>query len=153
MAIRTAFGIYDSEEQLQTAVDGLKQAGFEPKALTALLSENRQSRRFAEQNGTTPPYGTTEGPTADRDVDGTLGLTTPTTGPKQGALRGALRVMGIPAEDADEYGDPVKKGHPLLSVTCRNGDAGQAMEILRQTGANSVGEGQVADPLSGRPDK
>jgi len=61
--------------------------------------------------------------------------------------------MGIPEEDADKYGDSVKDGHALLSVTCRNGDVSRAVEILRATGAIEVGDGEVADPLSGRPEK
>ena len=154
MSDTTAFGSYDSIERLQSAVERFKQAGFNPASLTALFSENPQSRRFAQENGTTPPHGTDTGPTADRDLDGSLGLSEPNKGPKVGALPGALRVMGIPAEDAPEYGESVKNGHPLLSVRCGvNGGKERAMEILNDTGASEIGEGEVADPLSGRPEK
>ena len=93
-------------------------------------------------------------PTADRELEGTAGLMSPPAGPKAGALRGALRVMGIPEEDAQEYGDYVTKGNALLSVVSgRNGDHARVIEILRATGAARVGDGQVADPISGRPEK
>lgn len=154
MGSTTAFGLYDSIEGLQTAVEKFKQEGFEPAALTALLPENPQTRDFAQKNGTTPPYGTASGPTADRDLEGTLGMSTPISGPKAGALRGALRVMGIPEEDAQDYGDLVTDGNALLSVACGdNGDHARALEILHGTGAEKVADGQVADPLSGRPEK
>lgn len=154
MPIKTAFGLYKSPDNLQTAVDRLKSGGAPESAITALFPENSQSRAFAAGQHTAVPEGTASGPTADRELQGSTGLTTPFTGPKEGAMPHAFRVMGISDEDADTYAHKLKDGMILLSV--RSDEAGgeaNVLEILRATGAEEIDTGVVADPMSGRPER
>jgi len=148
----TIFGLFKARDNAQVAVDRLKGEGFSPEAISALFPDNSDSREFARANSTTAPEGTASGPTADRKLEGSTGLARPLSGPKEGALTGALRVMGVTGDDADSYGNRVTGGEILISVRCDGeANAGRATTILRDSGAEDVDTGLSADPMTGRP--
>jgi len=147
----TVFGLYKTRDDAQGAVNRLKDDGFPAEAISALFPENSESRKFAGVNGTLPPEGTAAGPTADRKLEGSTGLDCPLSGPKQGALPGALRVMGLVGDNADALGKRVTDGEILVSVRCDEESTGRALAIFRETGADEVDTGEVADPMTGRP--
>ncbi|HEY3837361.1 MAG TPA: hypothetical protein VGL72_12350 [Bryobacteraceae bacterium] len=130
------FGVYPTREDAQVALGQITRAGFRSADVTVLLPDNRDSRQFAQENGTLVPKEIQTGVNADVELKGNLGLTQPMRGPVQGALPGALREMRLPEDEAEQYGDRVKQGEVLVSVNCNSaGDANRAREVLAITGA------------------
>lgn len=134
----TVFGI-DKQSNTDRLVDALTVAGFAPQSISVLFPDNEQTRQFANQKHTRAPDGTAFGATAHVDLDGSWGILDPAAGPVMGALPDALAGMGIPADDAEFYGDLVKAGAALLSVRCTiAGEVMLATSILGTTGAEQV---------------
>ena len=136
MVTTAAIGAYRTREDASRAVDELERAGFRRLDIRVLFPDNQATREFARLNDTIPPEGTATGLTAQMDLEGTLGVTTPRTGPIRGALPDALRDMGIPDDEAEKYGEFVKAGGILFSLNCDTGaDVSRAVVVLRRTGA------------------
>ena len=145
MVPTAAYGLYASRTPVESAITGLKRAGLLSQDISVLFPENEDSRLFARQNGTMAPAGTLTGSTAEAPLEGSLGILEPATGPKQGALPGALRGMGIPEEEAHEYGERVKKGGILVSVRCVSPeDVASAIDVLGRTGAHFVSSSAIS---------
>jgi hypothetical protein len=139
---RTAvFGIYPNRTNVESAVDGLKAAGFKNTDISVLFPENEGTKDFAHEKNTKAPEGATAGAGTGALVGGGLGwlagigaLAIPGLGPfiaagpimaalagagvggAVGGLTGALIGMGIPEYEAKRYEGRVKDSGILLSV-------------------------------------
>ena len=143
----SAFGIYRSSPQAESAVDRLVAAGFSSSDISVLLPDSRSSHEFAHEKNTKAPEGTTTGATTGGLLGGSLGLLAgigalaiPGVGPfiaagpimgalaglgvggAVGGLIGALVGMGIPEYEAKRYEGRVKDGGVLLSVHCASSE-------------------------------
>jgi hypothetical protein len=170
------FGIYNSAEHAERAVDSLIAAGFASPAISVLLPDTGSTRDFAHHKDTKAPEGATAGVTAGGVVGGTLGvlagigaLAIPGLGPfiaagpimaglaglgvggAVGGLVGALVGMGIPEYEAKRYEGHVKGGGTLLSVHCDTADqVSRAKDLLKGTGATDIAStGESAGAKSG----
>lgn len=159
-----AFGIYQTQADVEYAVDALRAEGFRNTDVSVLFSDNRGTKDFAVEKNTKAPEGTAAGATTGVLIGGVLGwlagigaLAIPGVGPliaagpivaalagvgvggAVGGIAGALIGMGIPEYEAKRYEGRVKDGGILLSVHCddRNWTA-KAKQILERTGAQDV---------------
>ncbi len=158
------FGIYQSAEQAERAVDAIIAAGYASTAISVLLPDSRSTRDFAHEKATKAPEGTAAGVTAGGVIGGTLGvlagvgaLAIPGVGPliaagpimaglaglgvggALGGLVGALIGMGIPEYEAKRYEGLVKNGGTLLSVHCDTAEqVARAKDLLKGTGATDI---------------
>jgi len=158
------FGIYQSIEHAERAVDTLVAAGFANSAISVLAPDVRSSRDFAHHKDTKAPEGTAAGVTAGGVIGGALGvlagagaLAIPGIGPfiaagpimaglaglgvggAVGGLVGALVGMGIPEYEAKRYEGRVKDGGTLLSAHCDTSDqVSRARDLLKSTGAADI---------------
>jgi hypothetical protein len=162
---RTAvFGIYQSVEQAERAVDALVLASFSNSDVSVLLPDSQSSKDFAHEKHTKAPEGTTTGVAAGGTIGGTLGLLAgigalaiPGVGPfiaagpimgalagigvggAVGGLVGALIGMGLPEYEAKRYEGRIKDGGVLLSVHCSSSDAvTRAKDILKRAGGEDI---------------
>lgn len=158
------FGIYQSAEQAERAVDAIIAAGYASTAISVLLPDSRSTRDFAHEKATKAPEGTAAGVTAGGVIGGTLGvlagvgaLAIPGVGPliaagpimaglaglgvggALGGLVGALIGMGIPEYEAKRYEGLVKNGGTLLSIHCDTAEqVARAKDLLKGTGATDI---------------
>ena len=158
------FGIYRDRISAESAVDGLRTAGFRSTDISVLFPENKGTKDFAHEKHTKAPEGTATGATSGAVIGGGLGwltgigaLAIPGLGPfiaagpivatlaglgaggVLGGIAGALVGMGIPEYEAKRYEGRVKEGGILLSVHSDNSDwTRRAKEILERTGAQDV---------------
>jgi len=158
------FGIYDTANEAERAVDHLLHAGFSNSDISVLLPDDASIRDFAHEKNTKAPEGATTGVTAGGIVGGTLGLLAgigalaiPGVGPliaagpimaalaglgvggAVGGVVGALVGTGIPEYEAKRYEGRVKDGGTLLSVHCDTTEEGAAAkDSLHATGAKDI---------------
>ena len=158
------FGIYQSGQHAERAVDLIIEAGFPSANISVLLPDSRSTKEFAHEKDTKAPEGTTVGVTTGGVIGGTLGvlagvgaLAIPGIGPfiaagpimaglaglgvggAVGGLVGALVGMGIPEYEAKRYEGHVKNGGTLLSVHCDTSEQiTRAKEVLKSTGATDI---------------
>jgi hypothetical protein len=173
------FGIYPSYTTVEMGVDGLKDAGFSNRDISALLPQSAGSKDFAHEKGTKAPEGATAGAGTGVVLGGAMGwllgvgaLAIPGMGPfiaagpimaalagagvggAVGGITGALIGMGIPEYEAKRYEGRVKDGGILLSVHCDNSEAIRgATQVMEHTGARDVsssGEASSADDTVNR---
>jgi hypothetical protein len=159
-----AFGIYQTQADVEYAVDSLRAEGFRNTDVSVLFPENKGSKDFAVEKNTKAPEGTAAGATTGVVVGGVLGwlvgigvLAIPGIGPfiaagpvvaalagvgvggAVGGIAGALIGMGIPEYEAKRYEGRIKEGGILLSVHCDDRNwIKKAKEILERTGAQDV---------------
>jgi hypothetical protein len=158
------FGIYQTREGAEEAVDSLRRAHFRNTDISALFPDNAGTKDFAHEKNTKAPEGATTGATSGAIAGGVLGwlagigaLAIPGIGPfiaagpivtalagagalgALGGIVGALVGMGIPEYEAKRYEGRVKHGGILLSVHCDDHDwVKRAEEILKRTGAENI---------------
>jgi hypothetical protein len=60
------------------------------------------------------------------------------TGALAGGLVGGLVGLGVPEDEAQVYEEQVRAGAILLAVPTRDGHAGEAREILEESGADKI---------------
>lgn len=158
------FGIYQTHDAVERAVDALRTAEFRSTDISVLFPENVGTKDFAHEKGTKAPEGATTGAGTGAVAGGALGwlagigaLAIPGLGPfiaagpimaalagagvggALGGLTGALVGMGIPEYEAKRYEGRVTKGGILLSVHSDGGEwTTRAKEILERTGAEDV---------------
>ncbi|HVO45325.1 MAG TPA: hypothetical protein VMT29_03225 [Steroidobacteraceae bacterium] len=170
------FGIYQTVEHAEQAVNSLVGAGFAGSSVSVLLPDTRSTREFAHEKGTKAPEGTAVGATTGGVIGGAIGvlagvgaLTIPGLGPfiaagplmaglaglgaggAVGGLVGALVGMGIPEYEAKRYEGRVKGGGILLSVHCDT--AAQirlAKDLLETTAAEDIASAAEAAPAGSR---
>jgi hypothetical protein len=159
------FGIYQTQADVEYAVDALRAEGFRNTDISVLFPENKGTKDFAIEKNTKSPEGTAAGATTGVVVGGVLGwlagigaLAIPGIGPliaagpivaalagagvagTVGGIAGALIGMGIPEYEAKRFEGRIKEGGILLSAHCDNSDwVTKAKRILERTGAQDVG--------------
>jgi len=160
----SVFGIYNSRESVERAVDAFLKSGFTTSDVSVLLPENLGSKPIATHKDTKAPEGATAGGGAGAVIGGTLGLLAgigalaiPGLGPfiaagpimaalaglgvggAVGGFAGALIGMGIPEYEAKRYEGRIQKGGILLSVHCDTSDqVKRGKEIMKNTGAEDI---------------
>jgi hypothetical protein len=173
------FGIYQTRERAEQAVDMLLANGYRKTDISVLMAENQGTKDFGHKKGTKAPEGAATGAGAGAVVGGTLGLLAGigalaipglgpliAAGPIMGALAGAgaggaaggligsLIGMGIPEYEAKRYEGRVKSGHILLSVHADNSEwTEKAKGILERTGAEDISSTKEATADFGKTDK
>src|SRR5262245_4393415 len=173
------FGIYQSQERAEQAVDRLLANGYRKTDISVLMAENVGTKDFGHKKGTKAPEGAAAGASTGAVVGGTLGLLAgigalaiPGLGPliaagpimaalagagaagMAGGLIGSLIGMGIPEYEAKRYEGRVKRGHILLSVHADNSEwADKAKNILERTGAEDISSTKEATADFGATDK
>jgi hypothetical protein len=160
----SVFGIYNSRESVERAVETFLQSGFSTSDVSVLLPENLGAKPIATHKDTKAPEGATAGGGAGAVIGGTLGLLAgigalaiPGVGPfiaagpimatlagigaggAVGGFVGALIGMGIPEYEAKRYEARIQKGGILLSVHCDTSDqVKRGKEIMKNTGAEDI---------------
>ncbi len=161
---KSVFGIYNSREAVERAVDTFLKSGFTTSDVSVLLPENLGGKPIATHKDTKAPEGATAGGAGGAVVGGTLGLLAgigalaiPGLGPfiaagpimaalagmgvggAVGGFVGALVGMGIPEYEAKRYEGRIQKGGILLSVHCDTSDQiKRGKEIMKNTGAEDI---------------
>lgn len=180
MANTAVFGIYDTREAVEEAVDALRQANFRNTDISALFADNAGTKDFAHEKNTKAPEGASTGAASGAIAGGVLGwlvsigaLAVPGVGPliaagpilgalagagalgTLGGIVGALVGMGMPEYEARRYEGRVKHGGILLSVHCDDHEwSKRARQILKRTGAEDIsseGEAHADFAVSNKP--
>jgi len=158
------FGIYQTQADVEFAVDALRAEGFRSTDVSVLFPDNKGTKDFAVEKHTKTPEGTAAGATTGGIIGGVLGglagvgaLAIPGIGPliaagpivatltgigvggAVGGIAGALIGLGIPEYEAKRYEGRIKDGGILLSAHCDDGNwAKKAKLVLERTGAQDV---------------
>jgi uncharacterized protein (TIGR02271 family) len=158
----TVIGVFHEREQAREAIDGLKNEGFAPEAISILSPDKQATQDMAEETGTHAGGAAATGAVAGGILGGLGGwllgigaLAIPGIGPfiaagafatalggaaigaGVGAIAGALTGMGVPKEEADYYEGEVKSGRTLVAVRA-DGRYDEAQRLLRQHGAYDI---------------
>jgi hypothetical protein len=161
---RSAISLVDTEDQAETIVGKLRNAGFSENDISVLFPDKGSTREFAHKKETKMPEGATIGASTGGAVGGVLGLlagigslAVPGVGPLiaagpimaalsggaigagLGGITGALVGLGIPEYEAKRYEGKVKEGGILVSVHSENRDeVNRAKEIFKEAGAHDI---------------
>ena len=164
MANTSVFGIYPTRDQVERAIDELRNQGFRATDVSALWPENVGSKDLGTELHSKAPEGAAAGAGTGAVIGGTLGwlagigaLAIPGVGPfiaagpivaalagagaagAVGGIAGALIGYGVPEYEAKRYEGRIRKGGILLSVHADDRDwAKRAKEILARTGAEDI---------------
>jgi len=168
-----AYGIYPDRTSFDTALEGLRAAGFRNSDISAILPErDRTAKDLAHEINTKAPEGIATGAGTGAAVGGVLGwlvgigaLAIPGIGPlvaagpivaalagagavgATGGLVGGLIGAGIPEVEAKRYAGRIREGGYLVTVHCDDRDwAKRAEEILEATGGRDVVKTHEATP-------
>ena len=159
-----AFGIYQTQADVEYALDALRAEGYRNTDISVLFPENKGTKDLAVEKNTKAHEGTAAGATSGAVIGGTLGwlagigaLAIPGIGPLLaagpivaaltgvgvggaiGGITGALVGMGIPEYEAKRYEGRIKGGGILLSVHCDDSNwTKKAKDILVRTSATEV---------------
>jgi hypothetical protein len=166
----SAFGIYTDRENVESAVDVLRNSGFRNTDISVLLPENVGNKDLGIERQTKAPEGALAGAGSGAVIGGALGwlvgtgvLAIPGVGPFMaagpimgllggigvggtvGGLAGALIGLGIPEYEAKRFEGRIRKGGILLSVHCDNSDwTKRAKQVLERTGAEDISSSSEA---------
>jgi uncharacterized membrane protein len=161
---KSVIAIVDSENQAESAVSALRNAGFSGDDLSVIFPDKSGTRDFAHEHNTKAPEGAVVGVTSGGVVGGTIGLLAgigalaiPGLGPfiaagplmaalsgaaagaAVGGVAGALIGLGIPELEAKKYEGKLKSGNILLAVHVDNSDEQKrAEEILKAQNAHDI---------------
>jgi Alternative complex III, ActD subunit len=164
MANSVVFGIFSTQEQVETAVNEMKRYGFRDADISVLFPFNEGTKEIAPEKSTKAPEGAAAGTISGAVIGGALGwfagiglLAIPGAGPfiaagpvmallsgagvgaAVGGLTGALIGMGIPEYVASHYEGRIKGGCILLSVHADDSTwITKAKNILEINGANDI---------------
>jgi len=151
---RTVVGVFDGPNHAETALNQLRQAGFQPEQVSVVARDQGETRQMAENTGM--GGGAATGAVAGGVLGGVAGflvgisaLVIPGIGPivgsgillstlagagigaATGGLIGALGEHGVPEEDARGYEEHVRQGSILLTVHASSDEqAHEAHRIL-----------------------
>ena len=104
-----AFGIYETQADVEYALDALRAEGFRNTDISVLFPENKGTKDFAVEKNTKAPEGTAAGATTGAVIGGTLGwlagigaLAIPGIGPllAAGPIVAALTGVGVAMEES-----------------------------------------------------
>jgi hypothetical protein len=174
-----AFGIFQTRQGAEEAVDALRRANFRNTDISALFPDNAGTKDLATEKNTKAPEGASTGAASGVVAGGVLGwlvgigaLAIPGIGPliaagpivaalagagalgTFGGIVGALAGMGIPEYEAKRYEGRVKHGGILLSVHCDSSEWTKRAEgILRMSGGEDVSSTSEAAADFAKSDK
>ena len=160
----TVVGIFDGPNHAEQALNGLKNAGFNPEQVSVVAKESAETRQMVENTGMGTGEAAGSGAVAGTVIGGVAGwllgisaLAIPGIGPIVGAgiigttlagagigaatggLIGALTAEGVDEEDAKGYQENVRQGSILLTVHATSSEQEQqAREILNGVSGGSV---------------
>lgn len=158
----SVFGIFQSREEVETAVNELKAAGFSNSDISVLFAFPASD--IVHENSTKGPEGAAAGAVSGAAIGGVLGwlagigtLTIPGVGPliaagpimaalaglgvggAIGGISGALIGLGVPEYEAKRYQTSVEQGGILISIHAETtGQIDVAKRILDRTGAQDI---------------
>jgi len=174
--------IAQTENQAETIINRLKEAGVSESDVSVLLPDRSETRDFAHEHHTKAPEGTTIGVSAGGVTGGILGwlagigsLAIPGVGPfiaagpimaalggaavgaTIGGIGGALIGLGIPEYEAKQYETKIMAGNILISVHTDNSEMEDLVrEIYEANNAediSSTGESHVSASERGDPNR
>jgi len=160
------YAVYHDHSKLESAIDHLKNAGFESSDISAVFPDKGRTDQFAMERHTKAPEGAATGGGTGLVVGGVLGwlagigtLAIPGSGPliaagpivaalagagvggAVGGIAGGLIGLGMPEIEAKRYEKEIKEGRMLLAVRCSDSRfTGTARSILSETDARDVFE-------------
>jgi len=151
-----AVGVFDDRDDAERAINGLKDAGFNPDQISVMARDRDQQGSLAEDTGTEAGTGAATGALTGGLLGGVAGwligigaLAIPGIGPiiaagplaaaiggaalgaAGGGLIGALTGAGVPEDEAKHYEDRFKSGGILVTVNAP-GRYDDARTILRE---------------------
>jgi hypothetical protein len=155
-----AVAVFDDRDDAERAINGLRDAGFEPDQISVMARDRDEAGRLAEDTGTEAGTGAATGALTGGLLGGVAGwligigaLAIPGVGPiiaagplaaalggaalgaAGGGLIGALTGAGVPEEEARYYEDRFKSGGILLTVNAP-GRYDEAAAVLRDHGGH-----------------
>jgi Heat induced stress protein YflT len=176
-----AVAVFDDRDDAERAINGLRDAGFEPDQISVMARDRDEAGRLAEDTGTEAGTGAATGALTGGLLGGVAGwligigaLAIPGVGPiiaagplaaalggaalgaAGGGLIGALTGAGVPEEEARYYEDRFKTGGILLTVNAP-GRYDEAADVLRDHGGHdyegTMGRSDVDRGTSERRDR
>jgi len=152
---RSIAGLFHDRSGAESAIQDLKDAGFDASRMGIVTQDKAANRALAEEHGTR----STEGAVTGGVVGGSIGallaatgalvipgigpfisggiLATSVLGGAAGWLVGGLAGIGIPNEEAQYYESEVQQGRTLVTVDAAGRDA-EARAILLRNGAEDL---------------
>jgi hypothetical protein len=158
------YGIFDKRDQVEKAVESLRNEGFTAEDVSVLFPTPDTVREFAHTKESKAPEGASFAGSAGAVLGGALGwlvglgavsipglgsvvaagpliglLAGSGAGGVIGGVAGALIGLGLPEYEARRYEGRVQEGGILLSVHCDSKFwRGKAMEVLKRWGSHDV---------------
>ncbi|WP_245602826.1 general stress protein [Gloeothece verrucosa] len=151
-----AVGVFQKSEDLENAIRGLKDAGFNMDNVSLIARNPKEVEKAQDMTGNEAKEGAAAGATAGTVLGGVGGLlvglgvllvpgagpflaagTLATTlagagiGAAAGGIVGGLVGLGIPEERAQAYSDRIEAGDYLIMISGTQDQIRQATEILR----------------------
>lgn len=160
----SVYGIFKTRNEVEYAVDQLRQAGFRAADVSVLMPENLGNKDIGTEKATKAPEAAAAGGATGAVAGGLLGwligagaLAIPGVGPliaagpimaalagagagaAVGGLGGALVGTGIPEYEAKRYEGHMKQGGILMSIHCDDGEwKTRAKDMLERLGAEDI---------------
>ncbi|ANY72489.1 hypothetical protein BBD41_07760 [Paenibacillus ihbetae] len=153
-------GAFRSEEEATRAIEDLKAQGFRTDEISVIAKDRGESSAIEEETGTKAPEGLASGAATGGVLGGVTGLlaglgalaipgigpivaagpiaatlTGAAVGAGAGGLVGGLIGLGIPEDQAKEYGSYVDDGHILVMVDADESRGGKVYDIFRSNSA------------------
>jgi Protein of unknown function (DUF3341) len=164
------FGIYSHMQDVESALEQMREAGFRHEDVSVLFPDNPGSKDLATLKSSKAPEGAVAGAGTGAIVGGALGwlaavgaLAIPGVGPFlaagpimaalagagaggiAGGFSGALIGLGMPEFEAKRFEGRIRKGGILVSVHCDNSEwVKRAKHILEHSGAVDIASGKEA---------
>lgn len=156
---KVAIGVFDTRDKAESAVEELRNKGFEREISVVTRDEEKPKGTENEMKMEADRDTAVEGVTYGSTLGGLAGLAAgagalfiPGIGPilamgpiagllsgaVTGGLAGGLIDWGIPAEEGRHYEEDVKAGKTLVAVKCSEEKANDAASVLRRYGAHDV---------------
>ena len=133
----TVFGMYPDFVSLRASVDSLKAFGFRSDDISLLFPECAVSRTLPR--GAEPKAPAAAGRAMGPLIGGNLDFLTYIRSDGRGVVGGALRLLGVPADEAKRYEGWIRSGELLVGVQSEcTGQTELATAILIETGAHNV---------------
>lgn len=167
---KTIIGVYDDITEAGAAVDALKESGFPEERISVVTSKsegsgpNIQTVERESSAGGSAAIGGAAGLAA-----GIAAIVVPGVGPllaagpiiaalvgagvgaAVGGLLGALKDLGLPEEEAEDYSKQVRAGRVLVAVQTEDGEAPTAIEVMEKAGARDMEARQATSDKAALP--
>jgi len=158
--MKTVVGLFDRFSDAQSAVIDLENNGISRGQMSILAKDTADEERSLEVSDAAAT-GAATGAVAGTAIGGTVGLLAglsalaiPGFGPivvagpliatitgaglgaaagaATGGLIGVLAELGVPADEAGYYEEGIRRGSTLVTVTCHDGEAGLAVDVMNR---------------------